>query len=749
MKICPWCEAGYSDEFISCPVHGGLLSEIRDLKPGMLVRNTYRIVRKLSQGGMGSVYLAQHVLLNEPQVLKFLSNELSRDHDWTNRFLREVRTLRQIRHKNVVYAGNLEAAEDGTLFFSMEYVEGPDLMEFYRRAPKPFDVNLVLDLIRGVAEGLGAAHAAGVVHRDIKPENILIAHEGNALVPKIADFGIVATKGNSRLTQSGTTLMTPQFAAPEQWLGVPTAELDGRADLYALGGLMFEILTGRCAFEAENYHAWAQQHLHAAPPAPSRLRPELKDWRGLDELVLCLLAKDRNDRPRDIAEMLRRLDGIVHVPPEKRDEAAPPQPAGPLLPSVSPLAGLPHTAPALAQTTPALDRPINQAAPPAAESNTAEGGPVAPDAVPIPPRPRRRTRIGNEPMPVWEPVQPRSSQRPRTFIREPDLQLPEPGRLRPRHIWIGAIIALLGVGLGAWSILSNPIRSKVLTNQRGPVFALAFSPDGLNLASASRDSTVQFWNVTDGRPLGAISAAVSCLAYGPNGHTLATGMADYTIDLWDTSRSVVLGTLEGHTGPVAAVAFNPDGHTLASASWDQTVRLWDVASDELVRTLNGSTGHVLAVAFSPDGSTLASAGADGVVRIWNPADGSLLHTLADHTGIVNAIAFSPGGHLLASAGEDRTVRLWDVATDRAVSVFRGHTGPVLSVAFSPDGRSLASGSADATVRLWNVKSGQLERTLKSHAGPVLSVAYSPYGYIVASAGSDKAIRLWGIAGLHQ
>ncbi len=125
MKICPQCEAGYPDELTTCPVHGGLLSEIRDLKPGMLVRGTYRIVRKLNQGGMGNVYLAQHILLNELQVLKFLPSRLSRDKEWTDRFLREVRTLRQIHHPNVVAAGNLEPAEDGTLFFSMEYVDGP------------------------------------------------------------------------------------------------------------------------------------------------------------------------------------------------------------------------------------------------------------------------------------------------------------------------------------------------------------------------------------------------------------------------------------------------------------------------------------------------------------------------------------------------------------------------------------------------------------------------------------------------
>lgn len=198
-----------------------MLSEIRELRPGMLIRNTYRIVRKLGQGGMGAVYLAEHTLMGEKQALKFLSPELSKDEAFASRFLREVRTLRQVRHKNVVDAGNLEPAEDGTLFFSMEFVDGPDLRDFLNAAPQPFEVALALEITRGIAGGLGAAHARGMVHRDIKPENILMARDGGTWLPKIADFGIVATKENSSTyTRTGGTLLSPTYAAPEQWRGM-------------------------------------------------------------------------------------------------------------------------------------------------------------------------------------------------------------------------------------------------------------------------------------------------------------------------------------------------------------------------------------------------------------------------------------------------------------------------------------------------------------------------------------------------
>jgi serine/threonine protein kinase len=309
MKTCPQCDTGYPDSNTTCPIHGVLLNEIRDLKPDMVIRQNYRIVRKLGEGAMGSVYLAEHTLMNEKRALKFLSREWSRDEGFTARFRREARTLRQVRHKNVVDSGDLERAEDDSLFFPMEFVDGPDLRSFLHTALQPFDVGLALAITRGIAEGLGAAHVKGMVHRDIKPENILIARDGDERVPKIVDFGIVAIKeSRSTLTRTGGTLLTMNYAAPEQWRGTPAAELDGRTDLYALGGVLFEMLTGKTPFRAENYEGWAEQHRYTVPQPPSTIRSDLTNWQGLDALVLRLLAKDREDRPKDVAELVGLID---------------------------------------------------------------------------------------------------------------------------------------------------------------------------------------------------------------------------------------------------------------------------------------------------------------------------------------------------------------------------------------------------------------------------------------------------------
>lgn len=319
MKICPQCDTGYPDNAVTCPTHGVLLSEIIGLRPGMLIRKTYRIERLLGKGGMGSVYLARHELMDAPRALKFLSHELNNDEAFTRRFLREGRMLRQVRHKNVVDCGDLERAEDERLFFAMEFVDGPDLRGLMHQAGGRMDVAEALSVAHGIAEGLGAAHALGMVHRDIKPENVLMARYKSGWVPKIADFGIVATVESSTIYKTTRgSLLTPPYAAPEQWRGTRASELDGRTDLYALGGVIFEMLTGRTVFEAENYEGWLFAHMQTPPRPPSSLRPELAGWKGLDALVLRLLAKDREERPREVAELLGLLDAVRLVVAERQ-----------------------------------------------------------------------------------------------------------------------------------------------------------------------------------------------------------------------------------------------------------------------------------------------------------------------------------------------------------------------------------------------------------------------------------------------
>jgi serine/threonine protein kinase len=323
MKTCPICEKSWPSNHANCPTDGALLIDLRELEPGTVIRGKYRIVRQLGRGGMGTVYLAEHILLNRPRALKFISSELSQDAAFLRRFRREAQAAIELRHPNIVEVVDLDQAEDGSPYIAMEYVEGPDLRN--ELAGGVFPVERALHIARGIALGLGAAHAKGIVHRDVKPENILLASgKGSPEIPKLLDFGIAAMKETATaVSRTHGLMLTPPYAAPEQWKGMAAEELDGRADLYALGGVFYEMLTGQTTFHAHNTEGWMYQHIHEQPQPPSQLRPELANWPGLDSLVLRLLAKDREQRPRDAGELLSLLDAVRYVAPSARRETVP------------------------------------------------------------------------------------------------------------------------------------------------------------------------------------------------------------------------------------------------------------------------------------------------------------------------------------------------------------------------------------------------------------------------------------------
>ncbi len=287
---------------------------------------------------------------------------------------------------------------------------------------------------------------------------------------------------------------------------------------------------------------------------------------------------------------------------------------------------------------------------------------------------------------------------------------------------------------------------RTLTGHTGWVRSVSFSPDGLTLASGSRDRTLRLWDVNTGeerRTLTGHTDSVSSVSYSPDGRTLASGSSDGTVILWDVNTGEERRTLTGHTGWVYSVSFSPDGRTLASAGdWDFTIRLWDVDTGRHLRTLTGHTHWVSSVSFSPDGRTLASGSSDGTVILWDVNTGEERRTLTGHTGWVYSVSFSPDGLTLASGSDDNTVILWDVTTGEERRTLTGHTWYVNTVSFSPDGRTLASGSRDRTLRLWDVNTGEHRRTLTGHRYSVVSVSFSPDGRTLASGSGDGTVLLW-------
>ncbi len=278
-----------------------------------MIRDCYRIERTLGKGGMGIVYLAEHTLMGEQRALKFLSGALASNPSFVQRFLQEARASNKLRHPNIAQTLELGQSEDGSFYISMEFVDGPSLRALLDQSPFGLPPDRAFNIVHGVAEALGAAHEKHMVHRDIKPENILLAWNSETETAKVVDFGIVAiTDSVGRLTQTGKPLMTAQYAAPEQWRGViAPSELDGRTDLYSLGCMFFEMLTGQLPYHADSYEGWFEQHVRGVAPSPSAIRPELAQYPGLDALVLKLMAKEREDRPANVREFLLEMERVV------------------------------------------------------------------------------------------------------------------------------------------------------------------------------------------------------------------------------------------------------------------------------------------------------------------------------------------------------------------------------------------------------------------------------------------------------
>ena len=285
---------------------------------------------------------------------------------------------------------------------------------------------------------------------------------------------------------------------------------------------------------------------------------------------------------------------------------------------------------------------------------------------------------------------------------------------------------------------------RTLKGHQGYIEAIAFSPDGELVASASANE-IGLWDPKTGErryTLRGHLSYISAIAFSPNSKLVASASNDQTVKLWDSKTGEQRYTLEGHLSSIKAVAFSPDGRLVASASSDRTVIVWDSKIGQRCYMLEDYWSSVNAVAFSPDGRLVASASGDGRVRVWDSKTGQQCHTLkADITG-VSAVAFSPNSKLVASAHNNEIVRLWDSKTGQQRCTLKGHLSYINAVIFSPNSKLVASASADWTIKLWDSATGQQHCTLEGHLGGVNAIAFSPDGKLVASASEDQTVRLW-------
>ncbi len=276
------------------------------------------------------------------------------------------------------------------------------------------------------------------------------------------------------------------------------------------------------------------------------------------------------------------------------------------------------------------------------------------------------------------------------------------------------------------------------------VGSVAFSPDGLMLASGSKDKTIQIWDLATGKSIRTFpgdSSTIWSVAFDSNGTKLATGTGFWRVMLWDLKTGQVIRSLD-HTASVWSVALSPDGLLVASGSGDKTTKISDVATGSLIQNLPDHTDFVYSVAFTPDGKSLVSASKDKTITIVDVATGRLLKTLQGHGEPVRSIAISPDGKTIVSGSYDETIKIWNLENGDLIRSIKGHSDDIVSVAISPDGKFIASGSKDKTIKIWDFATGELLNTLTGHSDEVYVVTFSPDGTTIASGSKDNTIKLW-------
>jgi len=317
MKLCPVCQNTYPDDYRTCPRDQVVLVDPHgEIVAGTVLRGKYEVLGELGAGGMATVYKVRHKAFHELAAVKVVHPQFMHDPDFVKRFRNEAVVARQLKHPNAVRIDDFDYTDDGRPFIVMEYVEGKSLYETRKWDYDPWPAERCLNIVRQAASALAAAHKLGIVHRDIKPANILILDgsgtEGKAARVKILDFGIakVGDKSfagmTSVMTQQDMVIGTPEYMSPEQAGGRTETPIDGRSDVYSLGLVFYEMLTGAHPFHADTPMAMLIHQVHTPPPPPDSMGVEVSP--ALSALLLKCLRKDPNERFQSADDLLMAME---------------------------------------------------------------------------------------------------------------------------------------------------------------------------------------------------------------------------------------------------------------------------------------------------------------------------------------------------------------------------------------------------------------------------------------------------------
>jgi WD40 repeat protein/serine/threonine protein kinase len=745
---------------------------------------SYDILGEVGRGGMGVVYKARHRELNRVVALKMvLAGEFASASERL-RFRREAELAARVRHDRIVQIYEVGQAGDRP-YLAMEWVEGGTLAD--RLDGTPWPAHPSAHLVCTLARAIDAAHRQGVIHRDLKPANILVQPDEEAssggvrsgphgagplvgLAPKITDFGLArAVQGQAGLTRTGFTVGTPEYMAPEQ-AGGDSASVGPPVDVYALGVILYQLLTGRPPFRGESPAEVLRASASVPPIAPRRLEPRVP--RDLETITLKAIEKEPARRYRTaeaLAEDLRRFNAdepILARPPSalyhlrqftRRHTGLVGGVFGvftALLAGTIVSVGFAWRAEHNARQAIAEKREARFQAYRArlAAAVAALSAHDVADA---------HRQLEGAPVELrgweWRHLQSRLDDSSSVIFLPAGMNgslIPGPDQLRV-GILTGDALRLTNLEGGELATL--PLFA------RGPRAASATQTGrGLRVAAWVDPRTFHLLDEAGRRvcrvDLPGDNSGPRDVIVSQDGTRLAlrgSNLPGWTgIFVFDAASGRLTASCKGHLDVLWSFALSPDGTRVATTGEDRTAHVWDAGTGAEVVTCRGHTSKVLGVAFRPDGARLLTTSADGTVRQWDAATGREVEPPYDrHTGEVSAAVYSPDGQSVASAGTDRTIRVWRATSRRDIAVLHGHTGTVTGLAFAPNGRRLASlcterglgFAGDNTVRVWDVGPRDSLPVLRGHTSYVYPVAFSPDGRWIASGGWDHTVRLWDAA----
>jgi WD40 repeat protein len=697
----------------------------------------YQLIGEIARGAMGVVYKARQVSLNRPVALKMiLAGQLASPGE-VARFRREAEAAANLDHPGILPVYEV-GEHEGQHYYAMKLVEGgslaakiPDLVG----QPRP-----AATLLARVCRAVHHAHQHGILHRDLKPGNVLVDPEGT---PYVSDFGLTRRmEGDSRVTQSGAIVGTPSYMAPEQ--AAAKKDLSIAVDVYALGAILYEVLTGRPPFRADTPLDTLLQVMDREPPRPRSLRPGADP--DLETIALKCLQKEpakRYGSAEALAEDLERWLGGEPILARRSS-------------SGERLVKWARRRPAVASLLACLAAVVL-------------GGVFALTALWLRAERERveavtqRRDAESAREEAAENARRASAEAANARLRLYDLTVNQ-AQSAWREANVRRAIGLLNEQVPGgdgpdlrgfeWHYLWRLCHNARLTRHLGDnvVECVAFSPDGKRVGAVGRFGVLKVWDASTGAVVFAARDEadwVRRLAFSPDGRTVATP-SGRSVKVRDAVTGQVVRTLTGHKGRVNAVAYSPDGQWLASCDDAATTVVWNASDGSVAATLGGHSAEVVDLAFFPDGGTLASVSGPGVVRVWEIPGGRELRSFHGRVVAPVSMAVSPDGSKIVLTGRKLAVPpvggvlIADALTGRELSWYPAPTNDVGAATFSPDGRLLAVTGDDNAVRLLEVAGGKEVRRFRTRGRWNTRAVFSPDGSSLAAGGYDDTVEVWDV-----